>query len=261
MANPGGNYPGRQIFLGRIGGQPAFAYFVSGRSPPSQNIYASWSHAEGAIRIKPLDTKEPFDPFRHYQAVRITPEGLLVVSNSQAPNDALVEAYTHMDETDKRTSMFLADLLGVLGPEYDNPKKPTPRIVGVISPTKDSDWDFRLGIATKKYAANSASLEPADGEFAFVQTYDGKVNYSSFDPSALFNENNLFKSSAPDAERLLHEIYEMSDYVDPTYGELRVCAIAGVRTGWHAVPGGWDIRSRNRQQSPRTEWERGMKRD
>jgi hypothetical protein len=60
MPNPAGDYPGRQIFLGLLkSGEPAFAYFGSGRSPGSQQRYATkFLPEESSIRIRPLDPNE-----------------------------------------------------------------------------------------------------------------------------------------------------------------------------------------------------------
>lgn len=246
MANPGGNYPGRQIFLGGLrDGSPAFAYFGSGRSAPSQARYATpFIEAEGAVRIKPVSPHERFDPFRHYQAVLIDPAtGLIVVSNSQAPVDAAVEAYTLGSET-KGSINFLKRLLAVIGPEYDNREKPTPRIVGVIV----SDYDGRplniLGITTRRGMAHQTVFRPENGTLAFLQTYDGNVEYRSFNQLLLSRGDTLYETSAATAQELADELYETSDYIDERYGELRVWCVAGVRNG--RGPGGWEIRRRNR---------------
>lgn len=244
MANPGGKYPGRQIFLGALKtGKPAFAYFVSGRSQASQRRYATpFIEAENAVRIRPVDTQERFDPFRHYQAVKIDPDtGLAVVSNSQAPVDPVFEAYKFMEE---KNAKFLAGLLRAIGPEYDNKENPTPRIMGVFIPTNESGIGM-LSITTGKgTTAIEFDCEPYFG-LSHVQTYDGNVNYRAFDPNAV-KRNHLpgFRPVSTTARQLADEIYEMSDYTDPQYGELRVCAVAGVRSG--KGPGGWELARRNR---------------
>lgn len=118
MGNPGGKYPGRQIFVGGLkSGLPAFAYFGSGRSAQSRGRYATpFLEDENAIRIKPVDRTEPFDPFRHYQAVRIDREtGLVVVSNSQAPQDPLSEAFRLMPKEERAETCFLKNLLAAIG--------------------------------------------------------------------------------------------------------------------------------------------------
>jgi IMP cyclohydrolase len=252
MPNPAGDYPGRQIFLGALkSGEPAFAYFGSGRSPGSQQRYATkFLPDEGSVRIRPLDPKEPFDPFRHYQAVRIDQKtGLVVVSNSQAPVDAVYEAYLFMTEPEKKNRYFLERLLKVIGPEYDNPKNPeksTSRIVGVIFPTEDGILNV-LGITTKLNVAAEKTFKAVEGELRWIPTYDGKIDYSNYNIERL-DGMDVLQTSAKTAQELADEIYEMSDYIDPRYGELRVWTVAGVRNG--NGPGGWDIARRNRHVPP-----------
>ena len=131
MSNPAGNYPGRQIFVGALeSGEPAFAYFVSGRSAGSQGRYISpFLPQENAVRIKPINPNEKFDQFRHYQAVKIDLEtGTLVVSNSQAPVDATLEAFVYKGKESAEAieyKEFLQRLLVAIGPEYDSKEKPT----------------------------------------------------------------------------------------------------------------------------------------
>ena len=250
MPNPAGDYPGRQIFLGALkSGEPAFAYFGSGRSPGSQQRYATkFIPGESSIRIRPLDPNEPFDQFRHYQAVRIDPKtGLAVVSNSQSPVDAVYEAYLFMTDEQKATRRFLEKLLKDIWPEYDNPKNPeksTSRIVGVIFPTNEGLRNV-LGITTKPDSAAEQTFTAVEGELCWVSTYDGKIDYSNFDMARF---PGTFKTSAKGAQELADEIHGMSDHIDPKYGELRVWTVAGVRNG--NGPGGWDIARRNRHVPP-----------
>src|SRR3989338_5844389 len=101
MSNPAGNYPGRQIFVGALeSGEEAFVYFCSGRSKGSQARFASsFLPGENAVRIRPIDPKEPFDKFRHYQAIKIDPKTeTAVISNSQAPVDAVLEVGIYVED-------------------------------------------------------------------------------------------------------------------------------------------------------------------
>ena len=247
MANPGGNYPGRQIFIGSLKtGEPAFAYFVSGRSSGSQQRYVSrFLENENAVRIKPTNPDEPFDIFRHYQAVRIDPKtGLLVVSNSQAPVDPLVEAFAC--EPSQVLSGYMKDLLAAIGPEYDSKTNPTPRIAGAIVPIEDR---FAQGIAItarKRSAQETSGMMPLDGVLTWVATYDGNVNYGPFNGFLAVHGGTKYAAAAKTAQELAEEIYDISDYTDPKYGELRVCTVAGVRNG--NGPGGWELARRNRRE-------------
>lgn len=85
-----------------------------------------------------------------------------------------------------------------------------------------------------------------DGCLTFVQTYNGDVDYKAFDPRDLSGGLSIFHAEAGTAQQLADEIYDMSDYADPKYGELRVWCVAGVRNG--RGPGGWEIGRRNRHQ-------------
>jgi hypothetical protein len=246
MANPGGNYPGRQIFTGRLkNGEYAFAYFGSGRSPASQQRYATpFLPGENAIRIKPLNKDEAFDAFRHYQAVRVDPEtGLLIISNSQAPNDPLFEMYKFASMEEK-TRDLTTRILGVIGPEYDNPTKPTSRVVGVLFPLGNNAFGSVLGISAQRGSAHQLFFEPQAGEMKWVSTYDGNVDYQNLDPQKLVKGETAYIPHATNARELASEIYDNSEYVDEKYGELRVWALAGVRNG--KGPGGWEFSIHNR---------------
>lgn len=249
MPNPAGNYPGRQIFLGTLStGHPAFAYFGSGRSSGSQGRYAtSFLEGENSIRINPVDPKEKFDPFRHYQAVRIQPDtGLVVVSNSQAPVDAVYEAYWLGPKVKRVPHFFVNGLLRHLGPEYDSEGKPTSRIVGVTYNDPESGWLQTLGITNRvDSSAETLPFREDPGFFRFVPTYDGNVEYANFDPIKLKLDETRVRSHARSPRELADEIYEGSDYIDPKYGELRVWCVAGVMTG-SGPHGGWEIARRNR---------------
>ena len=249
MPNPGGNYPGRQIAMGAIEGKPAFAYFVSGRSEKSQKRYATpFLYPEHAIRINPLDMNEKFDQFRHYQAVRIDPEtGLLLVSNSQAPNDAIFEAYKFKNMTKEDPFFRAAIILSSIGPEYDNKQKPTARVLGICDPSDIEDGEFDMFLQTKRPYGHQIGFGMntiADGRMHFVQTYDGNVDYGDFDYTMFVDHKSAFDTSAKTPQDLAEEIYGSSDYIDPTYGVLRVSCIAGVRNG--NGPGGWEIAIKNR---------------
>ena len=248
MANPGGNYPGRQIFVGGLKcGHPAFAYFGSGRSSRSQQRYAApFDERESAVRIKHVDPDEKFDSFRHYQAVKINPEtGLAVISNSQAPVDMLAEGYSSKSGDERRH--FLYRCLKLIGPENDSRENPTPRIAAALFPTTDRKqfpFMYVIGIVKSNRCIQDDRITGGEGRLQYVQTYNGHVDYGPFNAPLLFSSE--MHVGATTARQLADEIYDMSDYVDPKYGELRVWCVAGVRNG--NGPGGWEIAGRNRHQ-------------
>ncbi|MDI6721838.1 MAG: IMP cyclohydrolase, partial [Candidatus Aenigmarchaeota archaeon] len=227
-------------------------------SPGSRVIFSFTSRTsflprENAIRINPIDTEEPFDQFRHYQAVRIDPDsGLLLVSNSQAPNDAIFEAYKFRDMREDYAQDTAELILRSIGPEYDSKKNPTPRIIGVFTP--DEVYGIDLGIVSDDQCGICFFPNLYDGVLWYIQTYDGNVNYGPFDLIRILEptwEGNFldaphYVASAKSPGELAEEIYGISDYADTRYGDLRVCCASGIRNG--NGPGGWEIAVRNRHE-------------
>ena len=252
MPNPAGNYPGRQIFLGGLKtGWTAFVYLVSGRSTSSQQrIVYPYDERERSMRISPTNPRESHDPFRHYEAVKIwTSNGVLVVSNNQATVDPVLEGYALMTDKERKDTLLLRDQLDAVGPEYDNPNraKCTPRVTGVIFP-RGKKWVQSLGIVAQRKRVSVVRTRDVnyDGKFDWVSTYDGEVDYSAFDVQKLLEGETVFEFTEDTAQGLADELFEMTDYEDPTYGILRVCTIAGVRNG--NGPGGWNLARRNRHE-------------
>ena len=252
MANPAGNYPGRQIFLGStLDGHPSFVYVVTGRSDKSKGRVASpYLLDQNAIRMRPIDSDEKFDAFRHYEAVRIDREtGILVVSNSQAPVDGTLEFYKFGSNIAERG--FAQEMLALLGPEYDSQTKRTSRILGISMPFEES-WLNVLAITTRDGEATGnrdyfTGLHLSPGIFRHLPTYNGDVEYSNFHPEYLMRNLTLVELGQRSPEDLAEALYDMTDYEDPTYGDLRVCTIAGVRNGRGF--GGWELATKNRWNS------------
>lgn len=239
MVNPGGDYPGRQIVTGYLkDGVPAFVYLVTGRSKASQERQAVLDESCNSVRIKPLDLNEPFDRFRHYEAVQTSKDGYLIVSNNQAVVDPVFEALQCNGKYLGRVSR----IVDAIGPEYDNKEKPTPRILGIFSPGDPEHNVWRILSRSQKEIRISGPICDA-GTFQFVQTYDGKIEYdvmnNKFDiPFPVFESNN--------PSDLANELYEMTDYIDGKYGDLRVCTVAGIKKGNGF--GGWELAVKNRIQ-------------
>lgn len=248
MSNPAGDYPGMQIFVGTLGsGEPAFAYFISGRAKESQERYASHARGQSVVKIKPLNPRKLFDKFRHYNAVKIDSEtGTLVVGNNEGPINLALEYFSHMK--DKKEAMEnLQRMLGSSGPEQDG--KSTPRILGVIRPDSKDKPDYGVSLLAITDRSNYATVKDFPrklGEFHWVSTFNGDVEYRNFNAYDLGDQKHVIDTDANGSKELADEIFKMSDYVDGKYGELRVCAIAGVRT--RKGPGGWDIAVRNRHK-------------
>jgi IMP cyclohydrolase len=134
MDNPNGPYPGRQLFLGlTVDKSPFFAYLVTGRSVESRERKAI--AVNDVIRMGPLGNI-PYDPLRHYSAVKFdNVSGVLCVSNG-IQTDAIFEAYKLIFNTASLASKdYLEMLLNGAGAEPDSYH--TPRIAGVITTGKD----------------------------------------------------------------------------------------------------------------------------
>ncbi len=142
--------------------------------------------------------------------------------------------------------MFLPRCLKFIGPENDSKENPTPRIAAAIFPLVDQKclFSYNIGIVTQTRLVHDIDILSNNGNLQYVQTYDGNVDYGPFNASLLFKSR--IQVEAITAQQLADEIYDMSDYVDPKYGDLRVWCVAGVRDGNEL--GGWEIARRNRHQ-------------
>ena len=91
MPNPNGPYPGRQLFVGlTTDGRQALAYLVTGRSAQSRERKATLR--DNTIIIGPLGNV-PYDPLRHYTAVKWDDaSGVVAVSNG-IQTEAIYETY------------------------------------------------------------------------------------------------------------------------------------------------------------------------
>jgi len=234
MTNPSGPYPGRQLFLGlTVDRRPCFVYLITGRSPESRQRKAI--PVENTVRIGPLgDT--PYDPLRHYTAVkydRIT--GLAVVSNG-IQTEAIYETYRLLFNVDTAaTKDFMEKILEGADAEPDSLH--TPRIAGAVATAKDYPV-FIVGIKTYHSPALAYQVAPTAGNMSGIATYQGSMdNPQPTNPSAALPEIGFDGSSPRD---LAKHLYDMSA---ATYkGEdIRVCAVGGIYSG-----NSWDISIINR---------------
>jgi IMP cyclohydrolase len=226
MKNPNGPYPGRQLFLGlTANGNPAFAYLVTGRSPKSRERQAT--PKENSIIIGPIGD-QPYDPLRHYTAVKYDSDtGLLTVSNG-IQTEAIYETYRLLYHTAKTPSRsYLKKIMNGAGAEPDSLS--TPRISGVV--TNLSKKPGPVSLMSIKIAGQAAfvwELTFEAGTLAGISTYQGDMESpKAFDadraPAPLACDVNL-------PEELAEYIYEISAAL--YQGEdIRVCAIGGVRSG------------------------------
>jgi IMP cyclohydrolase len=235
VKNPIGPYPGRQLFLGKtLKGDPCFAYLITGRSPESRQRKAV--RVGDVIRIGPLGD-QPYDPLRHYNAVKFdTASGLLSLSNG-IQTDAGFEMYKLLYNTASVPSDdYLAKILEGAGAEPDSYH--TPRIAGVIT-FQDKKPVWIIGIKSLKAYAVAARLETVPGKLIGVSTYQGSLdNPVATDPAAVLPVLDI---KADNAEELGNFVFDISaaSYKD---NDIRVCCLSGVFSS-----GGWNFFVRNVQ--------------
>ncbi len=226
MKNPNGPYPGRQLFLGVTKDErPAFAYLVTGRSPQSRERKAT--PQENGFITGPIGN-QPYDPLRHYTAVKYDNDtGLLVVSNG-IQTEAVFETYKLLFHTGSApTKSYLKKIMDGARAEPDSLN--TPRIAGVVTniPGKTGPaFLMSIKIAGKPAFAWELTFEP--GTLAGVSTYQGDMESpEAFDaeshPAPLACDANM-------PEELADYIYEISA-ASYKGDDIRVCSIGGVRSG------------------------------
>ncbi|MBI4284005.1 MAG: hypothetical protein HY663_06005 [Chloroflexi bacterium] len=235
MTNPCGPYPGRQLFLGLTADrQPCLAYLVTGRSPESRQRQAI--PIENTVRIGPLGNT-PYDPLRHYPAVKYdNSTGIVAVSNG-IQTDAIYETYRLLFNVGTpATKEFMEKLLDGANAEPDSLH--TPRIAGAVIINKDNPV-FIIGIKTHNLPAIARQVAPSAGGITGIATYRGNLdNPEPTDPTTALPELEFNGSHSRD---LAQYLYDMSA---ATYkgDDIRVCAVGGVYSR-----NSWDITIINRQ--------------
>jgi IMP cyclohydrolase len=233
VRNPSGPYPGRQLFLGLTAGRkPCLAYLVTGRSPESRQRKAI--AIENTVRIGPLGNT-PYDPLRHYTAVKYdNTSGIAVVTNG-IQSEAIYESYRLLFNVGTTaTKDFMEKLMDGADAEPDSLH--TPRIAGAVIINKGNPM-FIIGIKTHLVPAVAYQPAPAAGRMAGISTYQGKLdNPEPTNPSQALSELE-FDANSP--HELAKYLYDMS--AASYKGEdIRVCAVAGIYSG------AWDTAIINR---------------
>lgn len=225
MNNPNGPYPGRQLFLGITEkGSPAFAYLVTGRSPASRERKAT--QMEPGIVIGPLGDK-PYDPLRHYTAVKLDYNiGLAAVSNG-LQTDAIYETYRLLyNVASPPAKGYLKKIMD--GARHEPDGLHTPRIAGVITnPVGKADPVYLISIKTDAGPATVWKLQPASGTLICISTYNGNIE----NPESFKIDEGLpvLQCDAETPEGIAGYIYEMSA-ASHQDDDIRVCAVGGVRS-------------------------------
>ena len=239
MNNPNGPYPGRQLFVGMtVDKSPALAYLVTGRSPQSRERVAT--PIDDSIIMGPVGDR-PYDPLRHYTAVKYdNSNGIAVVSNG-IQTEAIFEAYRLLFNTDSPpTEDFLGKLLDGARAEPDSLH--TPRIAAVITSGGDGIPLYIVGIIRHDMPARAIPVNPEPGILVGVSTYQGDLeNPKPFDPDAGLPELKFEGNTAEELARHLYDLSAASYKGD----DIRVCSIGGIRSGNDYS---WDLSMINRLQ-------------
>lgn len=236
MPNPNGPYPGRQLFVGMTNdGRMAIAYLVTGRSPQSRERKAT--HRENSIIIGPMGN-QPYDPLRHYTAVKYDDTtGIVTVSNG-IQTEAIYETYrlVHNIGSDPAKD-YMEKLLDGAGSEPDSLN--TPRIVGVVT-SHDKTSIYFIGIKWLNTPAKVTQVKPAPGILIGISTYSGNLeNPKPFESASALPQ---LKFGGKDAKELADYLFNLSL---ATYNgdDIRVCTVGGIYSA-----GKWAIAMVNKHQ-------------
>jgi IMP cyclohydrolase len=240
MNNPNGPYPGRQLFLGITeAGYPAFAYLVTGRSPQSRERKAI--EVENSIIMGPLGNT-PYDPLRHYTAVRYDNSiGLAAISNG-IQTDAIYETYKLLYNVAAIPSKgYLKRIMD--GARYEPDSLHTPRIAGVIaSPAGQTKPVYLISIKTDEGPATVWKLHPAPGTLIGISTYAGDMEKP--EPFDISSGLPVVQFDVETPEEIAGLVYAMS--AASYQGEdIRVGAVGGVRVADNLT---WETAVTNRQK-------------
>ncbi len=221
MLNPNGPYPGRQLFVGLTADEsPCLAYLVTGRSPESRQRKAV--KIGNTVRIGPLENI-PYDPLRHYTAVKYEDSsGLAVVSNG-IHTEAIFETYRFLINVGTSANKdYLGNLMQGAGAEPDSLH--TPRIAGVVIAKKGKPA-FMLSIATHDVTAAAYPVAPDARHIIGISTYQG--NMDKPEPTSPTAQLPWLEFAGSTPRELAKGLYDISA-ADYKGDDIRVCAVAGV---------------------------------
>ena len=169
----------------------------------------------------------PYDPLRHYTAVKYDNGiGLLAVSNG-IQTEAIFETYKLLYHTESAPAKsYLKKIMD--GANYEPDSLKTPRIAGVITNNAGrANLFIIVSIKTADKPAFTWQVKPKPGTLTGVSTYHGNME----NPGAFNTDKGPaeIKCDADTPQELADFIYEISA---ATYqgDDIRVCAIGGVRT-------------------------------
>jgi IMP cyclohydrolase len=236
MPNPNGPYPGRQLFLGATtDSKPAFAYLVMGRSPQSRERKAI--HRDNIVIMGPLGNV-PYDPLRHYSAVKYDDHsGILAVTNG-VQTEAIYETYRLLHSVGTApTADYIEKIMEGAQSEPDSLN--TPRISGIVTSHEKSIVQF-VAIKRKDIPAKAFRVSVSNGSLTGISTYNGDLE----NPTPFTSLTNLpqIKFDGRDAKELAEYLYQLSE-ASYKGDDIRVCAVGGIYS-----TGKWSIAMVNRHQ-------------
>lgn len=228
MTNPRGPYPGRQLFLGTTGDKkPCIAYLVTGRSKGSRERKAVT--IGNTIRMGPLGDI-PYDPLRHYTAVKYDESGFAAVSNG-IQTEAIYETYKLLVNVNSPPNTdYMVKIMDGADAEPDSYH--TPRIAGIVIAAPVPVLILSIKAFGKPAAA--VRIEPQTGFMTGISTYKGDTDKpQATDPSSEFPRLKFEGNSAAELAGLLYNISQASYKGE----DLRVCALGLI---YNAGSQSWD---------------------
>ena len=223
MRNPNGPYPGRQLFIGlTVDKRAALTYLVTGRSPQSRERRAT--PLDNSIIVGPTGN-QPYDPLRHYTAVKYNPRtGIAVVSNG-IQTEAIFETYQLLLHTNSPANAHYIELL-LDGARAEPDSMHTPRIAGVITCDNNTTPVFIIGIKRKDKPAAAFQVTPEPGTLIGISTYKGDIgNPKPFDPDTGLPKLQFHGNTAKELAKHLFGISSTHYEAD----DIRVCSVGGIR--------------------------------
>jgi IMP cyclohydrolase len=216
MTNPKGPYPGRQLFLGlTLEKKICAAYLVTGRSTESRERKAVIFG--NAVRIGPLGNT-PYDPLRHYTAIKYDESGIAAVSNG-IQTEAVYELYKLLVNVNSPLATdYLIKVMEGANAEPDSYH--TPRISGIAVAAKSPI--LIVCIKTFDKPAAAVRIEPQAGFMTGISTYRGEFeNPQATDPSSELPRLNFGGKTAAELSKYLYDISEAKYKGE----DIRVCAV------------------------------------
>lgn len=236
---PNKPYLGRQLLIGRTrDGRPSLAYLVTARD--SENRRRMAIPVENGIRIVSVED-EPYDPLRHYTAVKIDNKIGLAVATNGIQTEAIYETYRLLSYvksiSEKKYMRILLDGAGAEPDTYH-----TPRIAGLIIKNNVQSFSYFIGIKCEQSPAEIREINTLQGQLKGISTYKGNLDIPRL--SSINDEPLLLDFNRKTAEDLAEYLFDKS-YTKYKGEDIRVCSIGGI---YFDEENNWDLAIRNRHE-------------